>query len=103
MFEINIGNGLEKIALNTFIEIIKKQKRILISDTTLRDGEQAPGASLNIEQKLTIAKQLDSLGVDSIEAGFPASSKEDFEAMRLISVKLKDRQFQHYRDVIRKT
>lgn len=84
MFE-NLGDGIEKLALSTLIKIIKGQKRVLISDTTLRDGEQAPGASLNIEQKLTIAKQLDSLGVDSIEAGFPASSKEDFEAVRLIS------------------
>lgn len=89
MLDINFADGLGKIAINTFIEIIKKQKRILISDTTLRDGEQAPGASLNVKQKLTIAKQLDSLGVDAIEAGFPASSKEDFEAAKLISSELK--------------
>ena len=89
MPDINFGDGLEKLAINTFIKIIKKQKRILISDTTLRDGEQAPGASLNVEQKLIIAKQLDLLGVDSIEAGFPASSKEDFEAVRFISNEVK--------------
>ena len=89
MFDINLGNGLGKIALNAFIEIVKRQKRILISDTTLRDGEQAPGASLSTEQKLAIAKQLDALGVDAIEAGFPASSKEDFEAVRLISREVK--------------
>lgn len=89
MFDINFGDGLERMAVSTFMQVLKRQKRILISDTTLRDGEQAPGASLNIEQKLTIAKQLDSLGVDSIEAGFPASSKEDFEAVRLISSKVK--------------
>ena len=89
MFDIGLGDGLKKIGLAAFIGIIKRQKRILISDTTLRDGEQAPGASLDIEQKLTIAKQLDSLGVDSIETGFPASSKEDCEAARLISSQVK--------------
>lgn len=86
---MNFGEALKKIGVSAFIEIIKRQRRLLISDTTLRDGEQAPGASLNIEQKLTIAKQLDSLGVDAIEAGFPASCKEDFEAVRLISGEVK--------------
>jgi 2-isopropylmalate synthase len=89
MINMNLGEGLEKLALRAFIGIVKKQKRILLSDTTLRDGEQAPGASLSIEQKLTIARQLDLLGVDAIEAGFPASSKEDFEAVRLISNEVK--------------
>ena len=45
--------------------------RVIIFDTTLRDGEQAPGAALNIDEKLTIARQLARLGVDVIEAGFP--------------------------------
>ena len=89
MFDIGLGEGLKNIGLSAFIEIIKRQKRILISDTTLRDGEQAPGASLDIEQKLAIAKQLDKLGVDSIETGFPASGKEDCEAARLISSEVK--------------
>jgi 2-isopropylmalate synthase len=59
--------------------------RILIFDTTLRDGEQSPGATLNVEEKLTIARQLARLGVDIIEAGFPFSSPGDFEAVSKIA------------------
>ena len=59
--------------------------KVIIFDTTLRDGEQAAGASLNAQEKLEIARQLDKLGVDVIEAGFPASSPGDFEAIRLIA------------------
>ena len=59
--------------------------KVIIFDTTLRDGEQAAGASLNAQEKLEIAKQLEGLGVDVIEAGFPASSPGDFEAVRLIA------------------
>ncbi len=59
--------------------------RIIIFDTTLRDGEQSPGASMSIAEKLEIAKQLAVLGVDVIEAGFPVSSPAQFEATRLIS------------------
>jgi 2-isopropylmalate synthase len=59
--------------------------RVIIFDTTLRDGEQAAGGMLNVQEKLGIARQLESLGVDVIEAGFPASSKGDFEAVRLIA------------------
>jgi 2-isopropylmalate synthase len=59
--------------------------RILIFDTTLRDGEQAPGAALQIDEKLTIARQLARLGVDVIEAGFPYSSPGDFEAVQKIA------------------
>jgi 2-isopropylmalate synthase len=57
---------------------------IKIFDTTLRDGEQSPGATMNVEEKLTIAKQLARLGVDVIEAGFAYSSPGDFEAIRTI-------------------
>ncbi|MFO7996282.1 MAG: 2-isopropylmalate synthase [Dehalococcoidia bacterium] len=64
-------------------------ERVIIFDTTLRDGEQAAGASLNAQEKLEIAKQLDRLGVDVIEAGFPASSVGDFEAVRLIAQELR--------------
>lgn len=60
-------------------------RRIRIFDTTLRDGEQSPGASLNVSEKIVIAKQLDRLGVDIIEAGFPISSRGDFEAVRQIA------------------
>jgi len=59
--------------------------RVIIFDTTLRDGEQAAGGSLNIQEKLEIAKQLEKLGVDVIEAGFPISSPGDFEAVKLIA------------------
>jgi 2-isopropylmalate synthase len=60
-------------------------RRILIFDTTLRDGEQSPGASLNVEEKLVIARQLERLGVDIIEAGFPITSPGDFEGVQLIA------------------
>lgn len=59
--------------------------RIIIFDTTLRDGEQCPGATLNVEEKLTIARQLARLGVDVIEAGFPYASVGDFEAVQKIA------------------
>lgn len=59
--------------------------RVYIFDTTLRDGEQSPGAALNMQEKLTIARQLATLKVDIIEAGFPASSPGDFEAVRQIA------------------
>lgn len=61
------------------------QDRIVIFDTTLRDGEQSPGASLNVDEKLTIARQLARLGVDIIEAGFPFTSRGDFEAVQKIA------------------
>ncbi|MBM5822462.1 MAG: 2-isopropylmalate synthase [Cyanobacteria bacterium K_Offshore_surface_m2_011] len=59
--------------------------RVLIFDTTLRDGEQSPGASLNLEEKLAIAQQLARLGVDIIEAGFPFASSGDFHAVQKIA------------------
>jgi len=59
--------------------------KVIIFDTTLRDGEQAAGGTLNIQEKLEIARQLEKLGVDVIEAGFPISSPGDFEAVKLIA------------------
>jgi len=59
--------------------------KVIIFDTTLRDGEQAAGGTLNIQEKLEIARQLEKLGVDVIEAGFPISSPGDFEAVRRIA------------------
>jgi 2-isopropylmalate synthase len=59
--------------------------RVQIFDTTLRDGEQSPGATMNMEEKLVIARQLERLGVDVIEAGFAASSDGDFEAVRRVA------------------
>jgi 2-isopropylmalate synthase len=62
--------------------------RLTIFDTTLRDGEQAPGFSLKIEEKLALARQLRSLGVDIIEAGFPIASESDAEAVRLVATQV---------------
>ncbi len=59
--------------------------RVIIFDTTLRDGEQSPGASMNLDEKLRIAQVLEELGVDVIEAGFPIASTGDFEAVREIA------------------
>ena len=59
--------------------------RLTIFDTTLRDGEQAPGFSLRIDEKLKLARQLRTLGVDIIEAGFPLASEADAEAVRMIA------------------
>jgi 2-isopropylmalate synthase len=64
--------------------------RVQIFDTTLRDGEQSPGASMNTEEKLEIARQLVRLGVDVIEAGFPVSSPGDFESVRRIGAEVGD-------------
>ena len=58
---------------------------VQIFDTTLRDGEQSPGASMTVEQKVVIARQLEKLGVDVIEAGFAASSDGDFESVRRVA------------------
>lgn len=64
-------------------------RKIKIFDTTLRDGEQSPGASMNVEEKIQVAKQLKKLGVDIIEAGFPIASPGDFEAVNKISKEVK--------------
>src|SRR5919109_2977027 len=60
-------------------------ERVTVFDTTLRDGEQAPGASMDLEQKLRVARALQELGVDVLEAGFPAASPGDFEAVAAIA------------------
>lgn len=64
-------------------------EKVTIFDTTLRDGEQSPGASLNIKEKIEIARQLKVLGVDVIEAGFPISSPGDFESVKLLAKKIR--------------
>ena len=64
--------------------------RVLIFDTTLRDGEQSPGASMNQEEKLSIARLLQELKVDIIEAGFPIASKGDFNSVQAIAREIKD-------------
>jgi len=68
-----------------FDEISKDNARVVIFDTTLRDGEQSPGCSMNLEEKLKMAALLEELGVDVIEAGFPAASPGDFEAVHEIA------------------
>lgn len=66
--------------------------RIRIFDTTLRDGEQSPGCSMNLAEKLTLGRQLERLGVDVIEAGFPIASEGDFEAVRAVARELRETQ-----------
>src|SRR3982751_1407101 len=60
-------------------------ERITIFDTTLRDGEQSPGCSMNLDEKLRMARQLEVLGVDIIEAGFPIASDGDFAAVKAVA------------------
>src|SRR6059058_1941764 len=64
--------------------------RVLIFDTTLRDGEQSPGASMTLEEKMQVAELLDEMGVDIIEAGFPIASNGDFEAVSEIAKVVKN-------------
>ena len=64
--------------------------RIIIFDTTLRDGEQSPGASMNLDEKLRIAQVLEAMGVDIIEAGFPIASDGDFVAVSKIAKTIKN-------------
>ncbi len=66
-----------------------KTEKVLIFDTTLRDGEQSPGASLTSDEKVKIAEQLERLGVDVIEAGFPVVSEDDAKAVKLVSGKIR--------------
>ena len=58
---------------------------VRIFDTTLRDGEQSPGCSMNLDEKLRVARTLEDMGVDIIEAGFPIASNGDFEAVRQVA------------------
>ena len=62
---------------------------VQIFDTTLRDGEQSPGFSMNCEEKLRLARQLEQLGVDVIEGGFPIASPGDLEAVRAIATEIR--------------
>jgi 2-isopropylmalate synthase len=67
----------------------KGAEKVHVFDTTLRDGEQSPGAALNVDEKLEIARALEAMGVDVIEAGFPISSPGDFQAVRRISQEIR--------------
>ncbi len=64
-------------------------RKINVFDTTLRDGEQSAGVNLNLQEKLEVAKQLERLGVDIMEAGFPASSQGDFNSVKTIAETIK--------------
>ena len=64
--------------------------KLIIFDTTLRDGEQSPGASMNKEEKIRIAKILERMKVDVIEAGFPVASPGDFDAVKAVADTIKD-------------
>jgi len=66
------------------------KEKLIIFDTTMRDGEQSPGASMTREEKIRIARQLERMRVDVIEAGFPASSEGDFEAVKAVAAIIKD-------------
>lgn len=67
-----------------------KRQKINIFDTTLRDGEQSPGCSMNLKEKIKMARQLESLGVDIIEAGFPIASEGDFQAVKAVAEKCRE-------------
>ena len=66
------------------------KNKVIIFDTTLRDGEQSPGMSMNIKEKIEMAKQLERMGVDVLEAGFAISSPGDFQSVKAIATTLKD-------------
>ncbi len=66
------------------------KEHLVIFDTTLRDGEQSPGASMTKEEKVRIARQLERMRVDVIEAGFPAASPGDFDAVKAVAEAIKD-------------
>ena len=68
----------------------RDENRVVIFDTTLRDGEQCPGATMTFEEKLEVADLLDAMGVDIIEAGFPIASEGDFEAVAEIARRTKN-------------
>src|SRR5437879_11657909 len=67
-----------------------KSKRVKIFDTTLRDGEQSPGCSMNFDEKLRLARKLEKLGVDIIEAGFPIASDGDFAAVQAVAAECRE-------------
>ena len=76
--------------------------KVFIFDTTMRDGEQSPGASMSLEEKIQISRVFDELGIDIIEAGFPIASPGDFESVKEISKILKIQFQQVYQDIQKK-
>ncbi len=89
MFFLGFGARKWEIKSDSGTGIFMKSNRIVIFDTTLRDGEQCPGASMNLREKLEVARQLARLKVDVIEAGFPITSQGDFEAVQMIAKEIK--------------
>src|SRR6202043_2164872 len=91
-FEANIDRTNAMTSLDT-VSVAEpprqKSQSVVIFDTTLRDGEQSPGASMTFEEKLQVAGLLDAMGVDIIEAGFPVTSEGDFEAVLAIAKRMK--------------
>ena len=75
---------IKQFVKRTGVRYLKRRRRLIVSDTTLRDGEQMPGVRLVPQHKLAIARQLARLGVDSIDAGFPACGPSEVEAIQLI-------------------
>src|SRR5213075_700066 len=67
-----------------------KSERVRIFDTTLRDGEQSPGCSMNLREKVRLARKLETLGVDIIEAGFPIASEGDFAAVKSVAAQCRE-------------
>lgn len=84
-----LGRGVTGVIKQAIVQHHRRSGAVLFSDTTLRDGEQMPGATLEPEDKLQIALALEKLGVHSLDAGFPASSEQDVEAIRLMIGKVK--------------
>ena len=68
---------------------MSEKNKVFIFDTTMRDGEQSPGASMSLEEKIQISRVFDEMGIDIIEAGFPIASPGDFESVSAISKILK--------------
>jgi 2-isopropylmalate synthase len=81
--EGNVESNIADVAAN--VRLGASSNRVRIFDTTLRDGEQSPGCSMNTPEKLRMARQLEELGVDILEAGFPIASTGDFEAVRQVA------------------
>ncbi len=77
------------MTIDTHSAASSNKDRVLIFDTTLRDGEQSPGATMTFEEKLEVADMLDAMGVDIIEAGFPIASEGDFEAVSAVAKRVK--------------
>ena len=65
------------------------KNKVVIFDTTMRDGEQSPGASMSLEEKIQISRLFEKIGIDIVEAGFPAASKGDFESIELVSKEIR--------------